>query len=257
MASYWISYANPLVRFPVFLMGMLGGTQVVRAHIHQENFQDPNLYNSLLHTIFPWRCYSRKCCHRLGNNDETTAVAENYQRQTIWRRRVDFNACLYFGLLCTLTIMNKKLQFIRSYDTFIIQARIAFQLVVAHSQLTIIIGLCMDSGTSVTATFLKKRVLQFLGRISLSLYLLHWPFIQFTKFCMLRLLFNVDPKINWFTEQHTVDLQGRKILLPFWLPFVSAIIVIITAPIVAFAITKYFEEPLTKMLKSSKKYIVS
>ena len=186
-SCYCVSTAHPLVRFPVFLMGMLGGIQVLRAHIHKENFQDPNLQNSRLHTIFPWRCYSRKCCHRAGNNDETTVVLENDQRQAIWRRRVDFNAVLYCGLLCALTIINKSLRIPHDPTN---QARIIFELVVAHSQLTIIIGLCMDSGKSVTSKFLRKRVLQFLGRISFSLYLLHWPFIQFTKFCMIRLLFN-------------------------------------------------------------------
>ena len=259
---YWISIANPFVRVPVFMMGMLGGIQVLRAHIHKENFQDPNLYNGLMHTIFPWRFYSSICYHSTGNNDETTAVLENDQRQNIWRRRVDFNAGLYCGLLCVLATTHKILQILNNQTEFVadyqppIQAKIAFQLVVAHSHLTIIIGLCMDSGKSVTSAFLKKRVFQFLGRISLSLYLLHWPFIEFIKFCMVILLFNIDPRTNWF-NQHTTDVEGRKILLPFWLPFVSAIVVITTSPIVAFVVTKYFEEPLTKMVKSSKKYIVS
>ena len=224
-------------------MGMLGGIQVLRAHIHKENFQDPSLHNSRLHTIFPRICHSSKCCHRAGDSDGATAVLENDQRQTIWRRRVDFNAGFYSVLLCALAItdnrlrmLNDQTKFIASFDTVHEATRIICQLVVAHSQLTIIIGLCMDSGKSVTSKLLRKGVFQFLGRISLSLYLLHVPYIHFTKFCMIRLLFNSDP---------------------FWLPFIGAITVITTSPIVAFAITKYFEEPLTKMLKNSNKQIMS
>ena len=37
----------------------------------------------------------------------------------------------------------------------------------------IILGLCLDSGKSWTTRFFKTRIMQFLGRISMALYLCH------------------------------------------------------------------------------------
>ena len=49
-------------RLPVFLMGVLGGLQVLRAHLDWENFEDPNLNKNLIHTFIPWGCGKLKCC---------------------------------------------------------------------------------------------------------------------------------------------------------------------------------------------------
>ena len=42
----------------------------------------------------------------------------------------------------------------------------------AHLDLTIIIGLCMDGGESLVSKFLRTKVMQFFGRISFSIYLI-------------------------------------------------------------------------------------
>ena len=87
-------------------------------------------------------------------------------------------------------------------------------------QLTIVIGLCMDNGTSLLSRFLRTKFMQFLGRISLSLYLLHMPVMA---------VFDVE-----------------NIAYP---PALMPIIMIIITPLFSFFVTKYFEEPMTKILK--------
>ena len=47
------------------------------------------------------------------------------------------------------------------------------QVFAVYLQLMIIVGLCLDHGISWTSQFFKTRVLQFLGRISMALYLVH------------------------------------------------------------------------------------
>ena len=41
----------------------------------------------------------------------------------------------------------------------------------------IIVGLCLDDDNSFTSRFFNTKVMQFLGRISMSLYLFHLPLI--------------------------------------------------------------------------------
>ena len=46
------------------------------------------------------------------------------------------------------------------------------------------LGLCLDGGQSFTSKLFKTRIMQFLGRISMSLYLVHEPLIFWIK-CLL------------------------------------------------------------------------
>ena len=43
----------------------------------------------------------------------------------------------------------------------------------------IIVGLCLDDEKSFTSRFFNTKVMQFLGRISMSLYLFHLPLILY------------------------------------------------------------------------------
>ena len=115
---------------------------------------------------------------------------------------------------------------------------VVLQWFAVHSLLTIIIGLCMDAGQSITSKFLRTKILQFLGRISLSLYLLHWPLIG---------AMNGQKKYGDSGEIFAACIRG-KIYMPTWSPF----ILIIVSPIVAFITTKYFEEPISNILRGRK-----
>lgn len=110
------------------------------------------------------------------------------------------------------------------------------QFLAVHSQLTIIIGLCLDSGTSLASKFLRTKIMQFFGRISLSLYLLHWPLMGYI---ILSMKGKQDEEPSWD------ELYG---ILPNWAP----IILIVLSPIVSFIVTKYFEEPIASFLKGDK-----
>ena len=114
------------------------------------------------------------------------------------------------------------------------------QYFLVHIQLAVIIGLCMDDGESITSKFLRTRIMQFLGRISLSLYLLHSSVMGFVSLAM------NGPKHyeqkNWraYLNQDLIEPPG------------TPLIVIIASLIVAFIGTKYFEEPITRILKGQK-----
>ena len=97
---YWTSVASPLTRFPIFVMGILGGVQVLRAH-YKNNFIDTDLEKPLLHSIFPF-AFATKITNSLTNSKDELITYKNI-RSSIWRRRVDFSTLLYVGLSGFLT----------------------------------------------------------------------------------------------------------------------------------------------------------
>ena len=111
-----------------------------------------------------------------------------------------------------------------------------------HLQLTIIMGLCMDGGESVVSRFLRTKMLQFLGRISLSIYLIQWPMMGFIV-----LLIN-GPQSYSTTEELWAAFSNGDIIVP---PGSPALLIVI-CPIVAFIVTKYFEEPIYKLLSGTR-----
>ena len=215
-------------------MGMLGGLQVLRAHNHNQTFEHPNLFQNLLHTILPRRCSSEK--NYTMKEEEKAPLIENPGPKKTWRKRVDFNAFLIAGTMVVkdtigsvLTIIYPENSTMAFFFYFLGILSPVIQFFAVRSQLTIIIGLCMDDGDSLTSKFLRTRCLLFLGRISLSLYLLHVPIGQYIELAL--------------NEQ---DWQSTGALyFNFWLPLIKIII----SPFIAFVATKYFEEPVGRYLK--------
>ena len=108
--------AHPLFRLPVFLMGVLGGLQVLRAHSDWDNFEDPNLNKNILHTIHPWGCGKSKCCSETNKTEKTmkkTSI-DKAKSKKIWRKRVDFSAFLYVLILTSLCVAKVALDI--TYD---------------------------------------------------------------------------------------------------------------------------------------------
>ena len=100
----------------------------------------------------------------------------------------------------------------------------------------------MDAGTSLTSRFLRTRMMQFLGRISLSLYLLHWSLIGYV-------ILAINGPQDYETEGEIREAyESQKLIVPFGAPM----ILIIISPIVSFIVTKYFEEPISKILRGTK-----
>ena len=98
--------AHPLLRLPVFLMGVLGGLQVLRANSDWENFEDPNLSKNLLHALIPWGCGKSKCCSKTTKGKTSTKATKTDKQKSmkIWKRRVEFSAALYVVILTTLCV---------------------------------------------------------------------------------------------------------------------------------------------------------
>ena len=241
-----MSTAHPIVRFPLFIMGVAAGLQVLRYH-NKKSYKDEYLYRNLFHTIFPWTWRSQFESNEKLNDLEAPPKPES--PRVIWRKRVDFIVGLIVTLLIFLIIFHKILDFYFS-DNSIVQGMFdiksmkggifnyILQFLFVHSQLTIISGLCMDDGISLTSRVLRSRALQFLGRISYSLYLTHWSIMGFVSLAIK----GQEVCKNENEVREFLEWWNKCAILPLWSPFLTIFIAILFA----FFVTKYFEEPLKK-----------
>ena len=104
-------------------------------------------------------------------------------------------------------------------------------LLVCYLQLMIIVGLCLDSGKSWTGQFLKTRIMQFFGRISISLYLIHKPLINWLKLI-------IYGPVEW------EDGKNPGLKMPAW----AIPIHLVISMIFGVLLTLLIEEPARKFL---------
>ena len=109
---------------------------------------------------------------------------------------------------------------------------IGFQFSLCHTQLMVIIGLCLDGGRSIATKIFNTKTMQFFGRISMSLYLVHEPIIFYIRFF-------------FYGVWHWEDSEGSP-NSPTWTIPIHIIISLIFASL----ITLFIEEPARKLLKN-------
>ena len=96
----------------------------------------------------------------------------------------------------------------------------------------IIVGLCLDSGKSWTGRFFKTRIMQYLGRISMSLYLIHGLMINWLKL----IIYGV---VDWN------DGENPELKMPVWAIPIHLVISLIFGVLMTLCI----EDPSRKFLK--------
>ena len=100
--------AHPLFRMPVFMMGVLGGLQVLRARRSWESFEDPNLNKNILHVIFPWGYTSKN--DSTETNEKIDTQLKMKHSINVWSKRVDVCSILYVLILVSLTVTQAALE---------------------------------------------------------------------------------------------------------------------------------------------------
>ena len=107
------------------------------------------------------------------------------------------------------------------------------QVFAVYLQLMIIVGLCLDSGKAWTTRFFKTRIMQFLGRISMALYLIHFLLIDLLKLII-------------YGPYEWVDGKAPNVRLPVWGIPIHLGISLISGII----LTLFIEDPARNFLKS-------
>ena len=183
-----------------------------------------------------------------------------------WRRRVDANVLYYLTVIFSLGAWNvistitsrdhdiendsistdlKNDTTHTSYNTTLdeisvfkesicpTKSRAYLQFTMVHTQLMIILGLRWDNRESLTSKIFCSKVMQFFGRISMSLYLVHEPLIFYIQLCFYG-------NLNW------EDNKGKPPLpSPIW----TVPIHITLSLILGIFITIFIEEPARKKFK--------
>ena len=93
--------AHPMLRFPTFLMGMLGGLKVVRSHTSQEKLDIVSPSAFLFSCISSLGFRKSRLFKRLAYDN-----SKNRKSELFWSKKVDTNALLYIGMLLTLVIVK-------------------------------------------------------------------------------------------------------------------------------------------------------
>ena len=115
------------------------------------------------------------------------------------------------------------------------------QFTAVHLQLMVIVGICLDQGGSVTGDFFRTKLLQFLGRISMAVYLAHYPLILWLNFAI-----HGGP-VEWVDAGHGVRINPLgDHYLPGWAIPVHLVLSVITG----YLLTKLVEEPAKKFLQT-------
>ena len=147
----------------------------------------------------------------------------------------------YCALMIISTILHVVYKFpLKNEEGFFATAMrdsymaVVLQLFAVFTQLMIIVGLCLDGGKSFTTRFLNTRFMQFLGRISMALYLVHMPVMSLVNLCIYGVFIN-EPLPDYAR-------------LPLWSTPIQIIVSLITAA----GLTMLLEEPAKKKLKELK-----
>jgi peptidoglycan/LPS O-acetylase OafA/YrhL len=227
--AFFTATMNPVLQLPVFVMGVLGGLLRLRVA------KDPDAAAAV-----PWPSLAPLpvCC---------TARVPRAQ----WPLITDLNALL----LVLLTVGGSILQsFLKRYNIDF-GGEIWFQCIFPMAQLTVIMGLTLDNGTSITSTILRNPVAKWLGDFSMELYLLHFHLIFYLCLALygpIKWPDNLDDcdVIKNHAErgscQHDTQAFNDKRVMPVWgIPVVLAV-----AIAVAYLIFRYITEPCRKLFRA-------
>jgi peptidoglycan/LPS O-acetylase OafA/YrhL len=246
--NFWIAFGtgtmNPISRMPLFIMGICAGLLcgrhpsrgTVAGGSSVAAVQDTLPWPRALLSTFP----SSSSLTRDGRGGLNGLDALLGDPESDWAA-ITFNISLY--LLISFLVWS-------AVSSFVVQlyGAILLQAIVPFSQLTVIVGLTRDSSESnVAYSFLVHPLTQWLGKVSMTIYLVHYLFISY-------LLWYVHgwkdlPYCDMMVKNFDCDEQASAMLMPTW-----GIPVVIGLSMVASPIIFYcFEEPMRKLLQVQKK----
>ena len=152
--------------------------------------------------------------------------------------RSDVNLLIYFGSILSFAAFNIFATLKQNPDLIYYSSifSLYFQFTFAHLSTMILMNLCLEPNSN-ARRFFKTKTMQFLGRISLSLYLSH----VLVQFAIILALNGINHKVD--KEFRDVS-QAKGNGLPLWAVPLHAIFSILAASI----LTLYFEEPLKNWL---------
>lgn len=231
--GFWPAFAavtmNPASRFPLFLMGVYAGELCRRGEAG---------------AVWPRGLFFP--CVSSSSSSLTPLDEEGWTARAFWQAT---------GLLClTLLVAGAdKAARVSGLSSVGIVGAVWFQACVPFSQLELLVALTQQRTSSLLHRLLTTNLAKFLGKISMTIYLLHYQVIYFFCFAL-----NGLQPLVWPTgssrspagqegkTDDAVDAWARARELPLWcVPVVAAVSIG-----VASFLFYFFEEPLRRRLRS-------
>lgn len=267
--AFSASTMNPISRYPIFLMGVCAGLLSLRQSAEDDNSDSSidakplDYWPSSRVDLFP----RLGCCSTQTNKigDDSCSTID---RGIYWVNRTYSLSLYIFLLTVTISILDAIARYAFGSSAGLL-GNWWLQLVVPFVQLEILIGLVLETKTESTVRrILTSQVAQYLGKMSMSLYLIHWVVIYYV--CLTLNGFDI---LDWpydsldkITHSQCEDDYGeddglesackddvddfdRKRLIPMWsIPLVIAISF-------ALSVALYYavECPGRNLLKTKKK----
>jgi peptidoglycan/LPS O-acetylase OafA/YrhL len=157
-----VTTMNPWTRYPIFQMGIYAAELCLR---HEDK---PIIWPSSVLFFFP--LYS--CC---GAYDRPAAV-DLKSEAPYWSRVADVNSLFILCFTLSITVIETCVHYTVSATIF---GSLWLQTFNPFLHLTILVALTRDGALSRASMFLRNKYLQFFGLISMCIYLVHFPIIDY------------------------------------------------------------------------------
>ena len=189
------------------------------------------------------------------SNDASTHTHVLTAETIYWNRQTDINMCVYL-LLTLIVIILDTISRYQDSGTGILGS-LWLQAIVPFLQLEILVGLTMvDIKSSISGRLLNNNLIQWLGALSMTIYLIHWVILNYLCFAVngtsltWPTTFNCDQYKNQSSSEYSdcrdeLNHFNHARELPMWgIPVVIAVTMV-----VSIIIFYGFEEPIRRKLK--------
>jgi len=242
MIAFWLATANPITRFPLFLMGMYAG---LLSHRHPvtttEAEEDP----------FPW---PKSFLGLLPYFNPCTTLPAT-RSNTSWARIANFQSIWLLTLTLAVFAGDTALKVRTGYHGVLL-GPVWFQSLIPFAQLEVIVALTRDGGVSLASRAFRTPVAVWLGNISAALYLIHFVVKDFIVWATRGFVTITDPDdcrkyvynsgewwycyFKWQEVNHVRSLE-------LWAMPIMVVVSLLAAAIIYY----YFEEPIRVVTKRS------
>eukprot|EP00455_Lapot_gusevi_P019571 TRINITY_DN2090_c0_g1_i1.p1 TRINITY_DN2090_c0_g1~~TRINITY_DN2090_c0_g1_i1.p1 ORF type:complete len:467 (+),score=112.92 TRINITY_DN2090_c0_g1_i1:96-1496(+) len=254
--GFWPAFAtatmNPLTRFPVFLMGVYAGVLCSR-HPDPSTSTLPWPNTSL--ALFPHSKpneASQTAQATLLLGDESSSSECVSQESLKWAATADFYSIFLLALtlgVSTLDALARKL----AASPGVLGA-VWFQALLPFAQLQVVVALTRDGGASRASRVLTTRLSQWLGQISMSIYLIHFLVMYYLCWAVHGSMLSYPDNMNCDSVAEAqrasckaaVEVISKAVTLPVWGIPVAAILSLLAAAILHYGV----EEPARKALRA-------
>ena len=160
-----LSTMDPLTQFPVFVMGVNAGILCLR-HPTDQLLPWPKRFY-----VFPY----------WGSSDADAMPTSSEEEEGRWRKKSDWTAVVLLAMTMFFAL-GSFLRLVLPSDKAYLLGSVTLQAILPFLQLQVVVALTRDGGKSLTSRALRTQWARFLGKISASLYLVHFPIMEYLTY---------------------------------------------------------------------------